>query len=72
MPRRDLLMAACGLFLLGIGQVSSPGDPAQPDASTVHASLTHTRPFAMTNPLDSRFQPDGVPLVVPVQREISI
>lgn len=69
MPSRDLILAACGLALLGAGHVSI-GDRPGADPAAVLASLTQTRPVSIANPLDSRLRPDGVPVVVPEPRAL--
>lgn len=68
MPARDLIMAACGLALLGAGHAKV----SERDAVTVLAAVAQTRPLSIANPLDSRFQPDGLPVVVPEPRTFDI
>ncbi|WP_119419435.1 hypothetical protein [Desertibaculum subflavum] len=71
MPARDLFLAACGLALLATGHAGFGERPGE-RAVIVSASVTQTRPLATVNSLDSRFQPDGVPVVVPERRELGI
>ena len=65
-------MAACGVILFASGLVSSFGDRRPAEASAVIASVTQTRALAITNSLDSRFRPDGLPIVVPAPSALSV
>jgi len=65
-------MAACGLILLGSGLVFGSDDRRSAEATIIVASVTQMRSPAISNPLDSRFQPDGLPVVVPQPRDLFI
>jgi hypothetical protein len=73
MQGNRLIATACGLIAFGTAMVAGTGDRPPVDGDIVVAWTTQSRPLPLpeSSPLDSRFRPDGPPVIVRAPPELS-